>query len=211
MPPARRSTPAGAAGPVTLRPLGARIVAVTTWVVAAGSLAITTGSAPGELLRSAPFLLLICWVAYLVLWRPLVRVDSDGVELVNVLRRVRVPYAALREVQTRWALTLFTDNARYVSWAATASPRRHTATNRSLGRHVIDPTGGGDSIRSSAAPESSSGAAALAIAAHWQPGSQSPGSQSAAEPAPEPLPQWDRLGLGILLVLTLTCLTMSVL
>lgn len=197
------ASPAGAPGPVTLRPLGSRIVAAITWAVAAGSLATTAWAEPGGLLRLAPFLLLICWTAYLVLWRPLVRVDADAVELVNVLRRVRVPYAALRAVETRWALTLFTDDGRFVSWAATASPRRHTATHRGLGKHVIDPAGDGDSIRSSAAPESPSGAAALAIATHWHPGS------GPATPAPQPQQEWDRPSLGVLTVLVSLCLVAS--
>ncbi len=197
---------------VTLRPLGSRILAAGIWGVSAASLAMAARADPAGLVRLAPFMLLISWIGYLALWRPMVRVDDTGVELVNVLRRIRVPYPALRRIETRWALTLFTDDARYVAWAATASPRRRTTIDRHTGRHAAglggfggtadaagtgDMTGPGASIPSSADPESASGAAALAILARWRP--ELSGS------APQPRQRWDRPGLAILLILVLAC------
>ena len=56
-------------------------------------------------------------------WRPAVVVDADGVELRNVLRDVRVPWAALERIETRFALTLLAGGRRHQSWAATANGR----------------------------------------------------------------------------------------
>lgn len=79
------------------------------------------------LAESLPGLVAVCLAAHLILWRPEVVVDDQAVLLRNVARDVRVPWPVLRDVQTRYALTLITDRSRYVSWAATARgrPSRH--------------------------------------------------------------------------------------
>jgi hypothetical protein len=80
--------------------------------------------------HSLPGLVAVCAVAYAVLWRPEVVVDADGVLLRNVARDVRVPWPALRDVDTRYALTLRTDHGRYTSWAATAPGRPSALQSR---------------------------------------------------------------------------------
>jgi len=56
-------------------------------------------------------------------WRPAVIVDDEGAELRNVLRDVRVPWAALDGVETRYALTLVSGGRRYTAWAAPTTGR----------------------------------------------------------------------------------------
>jgi hypothetical protein len=63
-------------------------------------------------------------VGYAVLWRPAVVVDTEGVLLINMLRTVKIPWAVLDAVDTRYALTLTASGRRYVSWAAGAPGRR---------------------------------------------------------------------------------------
>jgi hypothetical protein len=62
-------------------------------------------------------------------WRPAVLVDGEGVELRNVVRDVRVPWAALDDVTTRYALTLHAGGSSHQSWAG-AAPGRGTGARR---------------------------------------------------------------------------------
>jgi hypothetical protein len=73
------------------------------------------------------FGVLLGWVA---LWRPRLSVDDDGMEVVNVFHTVRVPWAALVHVDTRFALTLVTPNRRVSVWAAPAPGRAGVALAR---------------------------------------------------------------------------------
>lgn len=73
------------------------------------------------------FGVLLGWVA---LWRPRMTVDDDGIEVVNVFHTVRVPWAALVHVDTRFALTLVTPNRRVAVWAAPAPGRAGVALAR---------------------------------------------------------------------------------
>lgn len=116
--------PAPGSGPQSYAPTASRIGAVGVGVFAlwwVGDLAVR-----GDLARLAgelPWLLLGCLIAYAVFWRPAVFVDDDGVTLRNLVRDVRVPWPALTGVDTRYALTLITDQCRYQSWAAAAQGR----------------------------------------------------------------------------------------
>jgi hypothetical protein len=92
----------------------------TAWWLAAG---LTGGGRPGLSWTALAWLLVVGAAIYAVFWRPAVIVDDDGVLLLNVLRDVRVPWAALEAVETRYALTLVTAEHRYASWAAGAPGR----------------------------------------------------------------------------------------
>ena len=55
-----------------------------------------------------PWALLVggaCWATF---WRPRVEVSDAGVRVVNVTRTIDIPWPALRDVDTKWALTLDT-------------------------------------------------------------------------------------------------------
>ena len=58
-----------------------------------------------------------CWAVF---WRPCVIVSDAGVRLVNVTRTIEVPWPALVDVETRYALTLVTVYGRFAAWAAPA-------------------------------------------------------------------------------------------
>jgi hypothetical protein len=72
---------------------------------------------------TAAWLTAVLTVLYAVFWRPKLDVDEKGVTLRNPVRTVRVPWGALRGVDTRFALTLFTVEGKYLSWAAVAPGR----------------------------------------------------------------------------------------
>jgi hypothetical protein len=123
----------------------------------------------GGLVSLAPAGLVALGV-YVLFWRPCVRVDEDGVTLVNLLRDVRVPFGALEAVGTRFALSLEVSGRRYTAWAAPAPgrtssmglARRDAAAMKHLG--TADPDEG---VRASTAPNTDSGGAALLIQDAW--------------------------------------------
>ncbi|WP_407344332.1 PH domain-containing protein [Pengzhenrongella phosphoraccumulans] len=121
------------------------------------------------LARQAPGMLLAATLVYAVLVRPSVEVSGAGVALRNVVRDVEVPWAALAEVRTRYALTLVaTDGRRFTAWAAPASGR-HTDTRLTLGEvRSLGWPAGAELPPSSASLASSSGAVAVWVRREWQ-------------------------------------------
>ena len=69
------------------------------------SRSLTAG--PGALGGTAP-LLLIAFLGWQLFWMPSVVVHDAGVTLENPFRSIKVPWAALVHVDTRFALTLVT-------------------------------------------------------------------------------------------------------
>lgn len=88
--------------------------------------AIALVASAGALLRGdlrmvahlVPALALVVVGVWALFWRPAVALTPAEVELVNVLRTVRVSWPAIQDVETRWALTLVTGKGRYTAWAA---------------------------------------------------------------------------------------------
>lgn len=168
-PPDPPSRPASAGDPVlpgAYRPGGVRVLAVGWWVLSAllaGDLLLRGGL--GVVLVGVPVLALSCAVVFAMFWYPAVLVDDEGVELVNVARRVRLPWASVEDVDTRWALTLDAAGRRWQSWAAPASGRRLRPVSR---RETPWAEPGAEGIAGSRAPGSSAGEAAVMVTTRWQ-------------------------------------------
>jgi hypothetical protein len=94
--------------------------AILLWVLAALGLVVTVVQTGFGGLRFAAPLVLMAFVGWALFWRPAVVVSDAGVELVNPVRRIGVPWEALAFVDTKYALTLGTGGARYSAWAAPA-------------------------------------------------------------------------------------------
>ena len=110
-----------------------RILAVVAWALTL--FALITSAVAGllvgaEAARIVLPLALIALAAYVVLWRPSLTVDDDAVTVVNVLRTVVIPWAALIDVDTKFSLTLRTPNGRFGVWAAPAPGRTGVAMAR---------------------------------------------------------------------------------
>lgn len=152
--------------PSEYRPGGARVLALGWWLLAALLTAdlLWRGDA-GAVLVGVSLLGLSCAVVHALFWQPAVRVDDDGVELVNVLRRVRLPWASVQELDTRWALSLVADGRRWTSWAAPASGRRVRPVSR---RETPWAERGAEAIAGSRAPGSSAGEAAVLVGTRLQ-------------------------------------------
>lgn len=95
-----------------------RAYAVVTWLIAAVFLgSFLLGGGPLELLRYGAHPLLLAGLGWAVFWQPRVELDAQAVTLVNVLRTVRVPYAAITAVGAQWGLRLHTAAGHHDAWA----------------------------------------------------------------------------------------------
>lgn len=71
--------------------------------------------------ESLPFLVVGGGMVWVLFGNPKVTVADGGITMVNVVRSVHVPWPTLREVETRWSLSVRTTTGSYSSWAIPAS------------------------------------------------------------------------------------------
>lgn len=126
---------------LVLRSTFNRVLAVVVWalcgVFAASALLLGLES----LVRAAPILAAIAYLVWVALWQPSLVVDDDAATLHNPFRTVRVPWAALVHIDTKFAMTLVTPTGRYPAWVAPA-PGALTArrlSRRARKREELDP------------------------------------------------------------------------
>ena len=127
-------------GDLTYRPRSRYVSMIASCVVIAG-LTAARGfeDGPTAVLRALPLALgFLGLLAWLLFWHPRVDVTDEGVTLVNPLRTIRVPWAALINVETQYALTLVTPDGRHRAWARTGTgpPRGGHRRQRRAGGHV---------------------------------------------------------------------------
>jgi hypothetical protein len=108
-------------------------------------------------------LTLTCWATF---WRPRVAVSDAGVELVNVSRTVFVPWPALQDIDTKWALTLITAYGQFRAWSAPA-PGTRAALLSLVGSRKQRPPPGPEVVRPGDLIDSPSGSAAALIRHRW--------------------------------------------
>lgn len=109
------------AGPTDVyRARSNRLLALTLWALAALGIMVTLVQAGLPGLRFAAPLALMAYAGWTLFWRPAVVVSDSGVELVNPVRRIGIPWEALAYVDTKYALTLGTGRGRFTAWAAPA-------------------------------------------------------------------------------------------
>jgi hypothetical protein len=139
-------------------------------VLAIGALASAWATGGGNnALRLLPLTVGWTLTVYVVMAMPSLLVDDEGMTVVNPATRVRVPWAALTVVDTRWSLTLVTPNRKVTVWAAPASGRHRlaSATAREvLSVHPRD-RGQGGSVRLGELIGTPSGAAAKLVRERW--------------------------------------------
>lgn len=159
-----------ATGGQSYRPRTSLWSTLAAWAVVAGFVAAAGfEDGPGAVLHGLPVALGLALAAWLVFRLPRVDVDDAGVTLVNPLRTVHVPWAALIEVRTRYALTLVTPHGAHRAWAA-PGPGRHAviASGRDevlhLPRSSFDARGG---VALGDLAGSPSGIVAAMVRRHW--------------------------------------------
>ena len=156
---------------VTLRPRFGKVLCISVWVIMAVVLVSLIATLDGErILRFTPGLLLIAFGAWLLFWRPAVRVEPFGVEFINLLRTRTISWPAIQRIDTKYALTLYTTGGKFSAWAAPA-PGRGTLNraNKQDLRGLPESTyGPGNSVALGDVPSSESGAASLVVRRQWE-------------------------------------------
>ncbi|WP_427018811.1 PH domain-containing protein [Pseudarthrobacter sp. P1] len=150
------------------RPRTSVLLAGFLWVLAAVAAASTLASGLAGL-RGIPFALGLAFLGYWLFWFPTVVVAPDAVVLRNPLRTISIPWDALINVDTKYALTLATVKGSFTAWAAPApgvlgTYRAKPADARGL---PYSSYGAGGAMRPGDLKNSDSGAAAYLVRTRW--------------------------------------------
>ncbi|WP_454084595.1 PH domain-containing protein [Georgenia sp. Marseille-Q6866] len=140
---------------IVFRAAASRGYAVATWVVAAAVLAaFAANGGAAEVLRYGALPLLLAVLGWAGFWRPVVRVERDGVQVVNVMSTTWLPWAAITGAGTRWGLELSTHGRPVSAWALPArsalsrwtTGRRESPVPPPLRTVEVDVPGGSDPL-----------------------------------------------------------------
>jgi hypothetical protein len=155
--------------PASFRPAFGRILTIVIAVIAVGALTgyLIAGDLLG-LLRSGWWLVLMAAVVWALFWMPAVEVLEHAVIIRNPLSTWTVPWPAIQRIDTKWALTLFTERGRIEAWAAPASGRYTVFTLGPDDTKVSETARVAGAIRPGDTLSSESGAAANHIRRHWE-------------------------------------------
>lgn len=155
----------------TFRPLFGRILSVVIGVLGAGGVvAGFVTSDPVATLRTVAPVALVVVLTFAAFWLPHVAVREDEIEVRNVFTTSHVPWAAIRRIDTKWALSLETDRGTVSAWASPA-PGRHSVfamTRGDVRGTASSAHAAGASIRPGDSLSTASGAIAHVIRTHWE-------------------------------------------
>ncbi len=145
-----------------------RVLAVVTWLLCLSGVVAVVVAEADTALGYLPLIALIAWLTWAGLWRPSLMLDDEAVTVVNTFATTVVPWAALIQVDTKYALALITPGRRVTVTVAPAPGRIATAlSNRDL-KGISAPRGADGSIRPGDLPNSDSGAAAHLVRQRWE-------------------------------------------
>jgi len=129
-----------------------------------GVVSITEGSE--AVAQVGPWLALVGLLTWALYWRPKVVVTAGGVRVVNVFRTIDVPWPAIKDVSTKWSLTIDTAFGSIRAWAAPA-PGRQMMRRAQREDHRVAGQRAGETARPSDLPQTESGAAAQIVRQRW--------------------------------------------
>ncbi len=138
------------------------------WLFCCGAVAAVIVSSLGTSAEYLPLIAFVALLAWAGLWRPAVRIDEHAVTIVNVLSTVSIPWPALIDIETRYALTLVTPQGRFAATAAPAPGRLASALSKRDLTRVNAQTGSTGSLRPGDLPNTDSGAAAYLVRDYWE-------------------------------------------
>lgn len=106
---------------LVFRSSSARVYAIVAWVVAGiAVVAFATNGGMTEALAYGALPATLAVAAWVAFWRPQMRVQKDGVQVVNLLSTTWLPWAAITGTKTRWGLELVTTRGTVGVWAMPA-------------------------------------------------------------------------------------------
>ena len=154
----------------TLRPRFGQVLTVVVWAILVAFIAGFVVQLDGlQLLRYVPVILLMGYLVWLALWSPSVTIAPSGVTVRNLIRSFLVSWPAIKRIDTRFALTLFTHEQKITAWSAPAPGRfaSYRATRGDLTK-LPESTYAAGAIRPGDIPSSDSGLAALYVRRYWE-------------------------------------------
>ncbi len=147
-----------------------RVLASGIWIISAiiaVSLFFVDRSSQLAYLVPLAFVNVLVWEG---LWRPLLVITDDGVEITNPFRSIRIPWDALVNVDTKFALTLFVPGRKFEVWIAPSPGRSFGYRSAILADREIRRTSPHSSgtVRPGDLVTSESGAAASLVRSRWE-------------------------------------------
>lgn len=137
-----------------------RFIAFAGWgLLGLGFVASFLTGSPRGLLGLVPIAVIALGI-WELFWRPEVRVENADVVLVNVFHTIRIPWAKIIDIDTKWAMTIITPDRRYRAAAAPA-PGAASRPDMTGARHSARASAG--SINKADAPGTDSGNAAALV------------------------------------------------
>ncbi|HMM82672.1 MAG TPA: PH domain-containing protein [Terrimesophilobacter sp.] len=145
-----------------------RVLAVVTWLLCLSGVVAVIVAGRQDALRYLPLIALVAWLTWAGLWHPALRLNDEAITVVNTFATTVVPWAALINVDTKYALTLLTPHRRVVVTVAPAPGRIATALSNRDVKGISAPRGADGSMRPGDLPNSDSGAAAHLVRQRWE-------------------------------------------
>lgn len=147
-----------------------RVLAIGIWAISAViAVSLFFVDRPSQLAYLVPlaFLNLLVWEG---LWRPLLTITDGGVEVINPFRSIEVPWNALVNVDTKFALTLFTPGRRFEVWVAPSPGRSFGYRSAAMADREIRRSSphSSSTVRPGDLVTSESGAAASLVRSRWE-------------------------------------------
>lgn len=170
--------------PRTFKEPSGRVVSLLVWAGSAAGIGwLMLAGRGGAAVAAAPWLAAAALLVYLTQWQPRLIVGADKFDVVNGLRRHRIPFAAVDDVEVRYSVTVRAAGRKYVSWGAPTPPSAFGAGFEQARDWKERPFGMLPSNERMGQPPTSGGRDAIVRA--WQdarqPGATSGPGQSSAE------------------------------
>lgn len=155
------------------RPTSSRYLALAIWaILAVGIGAAVFGKQPAQSFRLIAPLGLIALVAWLFLWRPCLEVTDGGLQIINPLRTVHIPWPAFGDVHVHGTVIITTTvNQSFSVYAAPIRNKRSqqgvaadALTEISARRDQLTEAGYLTNVRPDGAPVTQTTATVMAIA-----------------------------------------------
>lgn len=154
--------------PISYRPVFGRVLSVVVGAIAVAGIVGFVVSGNGEgLLRYGWGLALLATLAFALFWFPSLDIAEHEVTVRNVFSTVHVPWPAIENIDTKYALALTTPLGTVTSWASPA-PNRYSAQLSNRADVRLAARAAGTNPRPGDLLDSASGAAAFVIRSHWE-------------------------------------------
>lgn len=144
-----------------------RVLAAVTWLLCLAAVLAVVVSGNAVSVTYLPLIALVAWLTWAGLWRPSLSLDDERITVTNVFATTSIPWPALIQVDTHYALTLVTPHRRVSVTVAPAPGRLSTALSKNDMKGIAAPVGSDGTVQAGDLPSSDSGAAAHLVRQRW--------------------------------------------